>query len=274
MAVTEPTVPPPPRQPAYRLYVDEVGNPDMGASEHPTHRFLSLTGVIMSLEHVQAVVHPTLESIKQRIFGSHPDDPIFLHRKELVNKQPPFDALRDADVESQFNDELIALLRTADYAAITVVFDKLAHRERYERWRHDPYHYCLTELVERYVVWLRERDVSGDVMAEARGGAEDRRLKEEFTRVYDQGSAYVAPDEFVARLTSRQIKLRRKEHNVAGLQLADVLAHPALRGAQARRAGGSLPATFGGRLIAILENGKYVCDERGEIEGWGRRWLP
>jgi len=26
----------------YRLYVDEVGNPDMGASEDPNHRYLSL----------------------------------------------------------------------------------------------------------------------------------------------------------------------------------------------------------------------------------------
>ena len=27
----------------YRLYVDEVGNPDMGASEDPNHRYLAVT---------------------------------------------------------------------------------------------------------------------------------------------------------------------------------------------------------------------------------------
>ncbi len=30
----------------YRIYIDEVGNPDLGSSDDPNHRFLSLTGVI------------------------------------------------------------------------------------------------------------------------------------------------------------------------------------------------------------------------------------
>ena len=30
----------------YRIYIDEVGNPDLDSSEHPNHRYLSLTGVI------------------------------------------------------------------------------------------------------------------------------------------------------------------------------------------------------------------------------------
>jgi hypothetical protein len=29
----------------YRLYIDEVGNPDLESSHIPNHRFLSLTGV-------------------------------------------------------------------------------------------------------------------------------------------------------------------------------------------------------------------------------------
>ena len=34
-----------------RLYVDEVGNPDLGHSDDPNHRFLSLTGVALDLRH-------------------------------------------------------------------------------------------------------------------------------------------------------------------------------------------------------------------------------
>lgn len=33
----------------YRLYIDEVGSSDMGASHEPNHRYLSLTGIIMEL---------------------------------------------------------------------------------------------------------------------------------------------------------------------------------------------------------------------------------
>ena len=79
----------------YRLYIDEVGNSDIGSSRNPNHRYLSLTGVIAELDYVRDVLYPDLEELKRRYFGSHPDDPIVLHRKELVNKKPPFAALND-----------------------------------------------------------------------------------------------------------------------------------------------------------------------------------
>ncbi len=95
----------------YRLYVDEVGNSDLKASTDPNHRYLSLTGVIMELGYVRTTVFPAVETLKSRYFDSHPDDPLILHRKELVNKRYPFHHLRDPAVEKAFNDELLALLR-------------------------------------------------------------------------------------------------------------------------------------------------------------------
>jgi hypothetical protein len=71
----------------YRLYIDEVGNSDMGASQDPNHRYLSLTGVILELGYVDQVVHGQLEDLKRRYFGSHADEPVILHRKELVNRK-------------------------------------------------------------------------------------------------------------------------------------------------------------------------------------------
>lgn len=46
------------REPKYRLYVDEVGNADLKSSDNPNHRFLSLTGVILELNHVSQTVYP------------------------------------------------------------------------------------------------------------------------------------------------------------------------------------------------------------------------
>ena len=57
------------------MYVDEVGNADLGSSDDPNHRFLSLTGVIIELAHVESAVHPQLEALKSAYFGSHPDEP-------------------------------------------------------------------------------------------------------------------------------------------------------------------------------------------------------
>jgi hypothetical protein len=258
----------------YRLYIDEVGNPDLGASADPNHRYLSLTGVILDLAYVDNVVFPALEALKRKFFGSHPDDPIVLHRKELVNKKPPFEALQDPAAEAAFNCELLALFQTWDYTVLTVVIDKLEHQQRYRTWRFDPYHYCLTVMVERYILWLRQRVAQGDVMSESRGGKEDRRLKDSFERVCQEGSDFVPPDQFQAHLTSRQLKVKSKANNIAGLQLADLMAHASFRATLARREGRPLAANFGGQIAAILEASKYHRNAAGVIEGWGRKWLP
>ena len=94
----------------YRMYIDEVGTSDMKSSSNPNHRFLSLTGVIMELEHVRTDVFQRLEGLKSRYFESHPDEPLVLHRKELVNKRDPFESLRDPIVEANFNEYLLKLL--------------------------------------------------------------------------------------------------------------------------------------------------------------------
>lgn len=258
----------------YRMYVDEVGNSDLGASHDPNHRYLSLTGVILELEYVAQFVFPALENLKQRYFGSHPDDPVILHRKELVNKKPPFENLLVPATEAAFNQELLGLLTRLDYTVVTVIMDKLEHSERYKVWRFDPYHYCLTVLVERYVLWLQRHKAVGDVMAESRGGNEDRRLKDSFERAYGHGSDFVQSDAFARHLTSRQLKVRAKSNNVAGLQLADLIAHPSYRATLARHNREALPANFGGQIAEILEASKYNRSPHGKIDGWGRKWLP
>jgi methionine salvage enolase-phosphatase E1 len=93
----------------YRLYIDEVGNPDLESSENPNHRFLSITGVIFELNYVKEVVFPELESLKQEFFKSHPDEPIILHRKEIVNAKHPFEALKNDKIRNKFDETLLSL---------------------------------------------------------------------------------------------------------------------------------------------------------------------
>jgi len=72
----------------YRIYIDEVCNPDLESSDNPNHRFLSLTGVVLELGHVESIVHPQMEALKAKYFRSHPDEPVIFHRKEMVNAVP------------------------------------------------------------------------------------------------------------------------------------------------------------------------------------------
>ena len=152
----------------FRLYVDETGNADLRASIDPNHRYLSLTGIAMDLAYAASTAFPRLEALKARFFELHPDEPIVFHRKDMVDRRPPFQALRNRDTQVRFNDDLLGELTYLEYTVITVVIDKLDHLNRYTVWRHDPYHYCLEVLLERYIMWLKSRRGRGDIMGEVR----------------------------------------------------------------------------------------------------------
>lgn len=79
---------------------------------------------------------------------------------------------------------------------------------------------------------------------------------------------------FQERLTSKELKLKRKADNIAGLQIADLIAYPSFKATMLRQKREALPQDFGGKIAAILESGKYRCSPTGRIDGWGRKWLP
>lgn len=259
----------------YRIYVDEVGTHDLIHVDDPNQRFLSLTGVILESEYALRLLLPEMEQLKRNFFQRDPDEPVILHRKELVNKRPPFHPLRDPDTEQRFNAALLDVLTRWEYRVITVVLDKKTHRDQYQIWRYHPYHYCLAVLLERFVLFLHYGGHRGDVMVESRGGKEDRELKESYTRLYQDGSDYVPPERWQERLTSRELKAKPKKANIAGLQLADLIAHPSRREVllehqlieDDRR-------IFGDEICAILRRSKYHRHSRTEqIAGYGTKLL-
>lgn len=84
----------------HRIYIDEVGNPDLKNSDDLNHRFLCLSGVIFDLEYVSKTFQPQLEKLKEKYFEHHPDEPTILHRKELKikNKTANIAGLQLADL--------------------------------------------------------------------------------------------------------------------------------------------------------------------------------
>lgn len=259
----------------YRLYIDEVGNSDMTSSSNDlNHRYLNLTGIIIDLDHVKTDIHPQMEGLKQRFFNSHPDEPIIFHRRELSRRLYPFKVLDDPQIRQDFDTALLNYFAQWQYHIITVTIDKLELQTRYTVWQYHPYHYCLHVLLERYVMFLEKSKVTGDVLAEARGGKEDRKLKESFTNIYNTGTQYVDASRFQNVLTSREIKLKQKSNNIAGLQLADMLAHPCYKSLLASHENQPQPAGFTSKILSIIWSKFLRHSETGRVNGWGQKWLP
>ncbi len=255
----------------YRLYIDEVGDTGLKLVADPNHRFLSLTGVIAESDYVRRRIHPELEDIKARYFDSHPDEPLVLHRKELVNGRWPFQALADGDTRRAFDDELLGLIGGWDYRVITVCLDKQAFAAAGDAANYDPYHYCLGAIVGTFSDWLNRCGANGDVMTESRGNKEDKELKRYFRAMVANGSASVAAGQLQSSLTSSEVKVNAKEKNISGLQLADLIAHPSRSEILDERGLLGRPlAPYAARIVAVLA-GKYHCIAGGRQ---GKRFLP
>ncbi len=212
-----------------------------------------MTGCIFDLLYVRDTLIPELDSLKRRHFNmGDPDEPVILHREDIINHRGPFKVLQDDKRRVAFDDDLVKFFRKTDFVIITVVIDKGNHFAAYGDRAWNPYHYCLKIMLERYCGFLSYFKRTGDVMAESRGKGEDSQLKNEYRDFYQNGTSYISPEEVNRLLTSKEIKLKKKNANVAGLQVADLLAHPS-------------------KQDVLLENGIISNHETGDF---CRRILP
>ncbi len=121
------------RRPKYRIYIDEVGNNDLSFSDDFNHRFLSLTGIIFNIEYMKNTVAPIIDKLKYSFFPNHhPDEPIILHRKEMINFKYPFHILKNDEIRNRFDNILLEIINKLEYSIISVIIDKKAHNEKYK----------------------------------------------------------------------------------------------------------------------------------------------
>jgi hypothetical protein len=110
-------------------------------------------------------------------------------------------------------------------------------------------------------------------MGESRGKVEDQQLKAAYEALYDGGDLHNRAEFYQARLTSREIKLKPKSKNVAGLQLADLLAHPAKQRCLVRQGVPEVQESVFGRRVANLFWQKLRQSKEGETKGYGEIFL-
>lgn len=257
----------------YRLYLDESGDHVFRHLDEASHRYLCLLGCWFGGREYR-VFHEALERFKQKHIPHNPDDPVVLHREDIINRRKSFYRLRDLAAAAAFDRDLIDVIGGADFRMAAVVIDKKALQERYPVPAH-PYHLGMGFLLQRYCGLLNYKNRCGDVLAESRGGTEDRLLKDSYARVYARGVWMTKAESFQQALTSRELKVKRKSANIAGLQLADLLAHPVRQAIllEKKRIAGPL-APFAGQLAVVVE-GKYnrhLYDQR--VQGYGQVFFP
>ena len=256
----------------YRLYIDESGTHHYSKLNDIGKRFLGLTGVIIRSDHYESDFQPRILKIK-KLFSTDLDDLPILHREDIVNKNGPFFKLRDTTVEKKFNKLLFDLLKNANYSVCAVVLDKKSHLERYQKSAEHPYHYCLKVMLERYLHFLEIRG-KGDVMAESRGRFEDMELKRVYRNYYKQGSHFSTKEYVQSFLTSKELKIKKKDKGIFGLEIADLLSLATkLDVLSTNKLIAPLKTNFNKKITTKLQPKYCRGNNSRSIKGYGKKML-
>ena len=207
----------------YRLFVDESGDHTYRQLDDLSRRYLGLSGLLIRKSVYDPAIPLALEGLKKRFFRYDADNPPVLDRRSLIDRKSSFGVLRDSDLNAAWTEELLRLYRDLRAQVFTVVIDKREHQERYPADAWNPYSYSLAVLLNRVAGWLRGQ-ATADIMPESRGTNEDNQLLASYVELRANGS-YLAPaDRYRTSFPEERLLFRKKEHNVAGLQLVDLIA--------------------------------------------------
>lgn len=257
----------------YRMYIDESGDHVMmndAALLRDSHRYFALVGCWMTRS-VYTAFNDAMEELKRKHFAHDVDNPVVLHREEIIRCSGSFFKLRDQNNRDAFDNDLLGLIKTTDFKVCGVIVDKYQHKSQYMTPFH-VYHMALDFLLQRYCGFLNHKCRQGDVMAESRGGKEDVQLGKAFFNIYANGDNLRDAEFYQRALTSKKIKLKKKEHNVCGLQLVDILANPLRRYVLLKcQRVEAQPTSYESRVFELLRTKFNQNTHSGKVEGYG--WL-
>ncbi|HUI87372.1 MAG TPA: DUF3800 domain-containing protein [Anaerolineales bacterium] len=260
--------------PQYRIYIDESGDHTYNHCDEDSKRYLGLVGCVIENDHYRTKFQPDFEAFKQKHFPHNPDDPVIFVRSKIVSKYGAFWRLKDKNKRDAFNEELLQFIEGHNFMVIAVVIDKKTHLDSYGIAAYHPYHFCVAAMMERYCGWLDRLGRMGDAMAESRAG-EDKFLKEAFRHLYCNGTYFHRPPFFQKGLTSAEIKLKCKDANIAGLQLADLLAHPCKEEILIQKGLiTDIRGDFTKKFREVIEKKYNHHFYSGRIDGYGKVFLP
>ena len=256
------------------MFIDDTGNVDSAATNHPQRRFASITGVIFELDYLEQTFEPSFLRLKERHCGLAPHGkPPILHLRRIKKAEGPFQFMRDAERRAAWQRDTLSMYHRAKYTVVTVCVDKIAFYAAHPNWTGDVYELLVGNAIERYFYFLRGRG-TGDVLAEAVNGQLDTQLKELYRRFYLNGTDHIPADGLQKVLSSRQIKIKPKNADVQGLQMADLLASTCFSHCRRIYADGPAFDPFAMSVANIIEGEKFYRARNGNPHGYGRVWRP
>lgn len=201
----------------YVVYVDESGDHSLASIDKDYPVFV-LALCVFHKRHYAEKIAPAVQKLKFNYFGH---DCVVLHENEIRKQKGDFAFLSHLPTRNEFMERLSSVMEASNFILIAGVVDKV-RLSRGDGARSNPYHIALgicLEVLREFLAEKKQDQVKTHVLVECRGKKEDAELELEFRRICDGEN----PGN---RVLPFDIVFADKKTNLAGLQLADLVARP------------------------------------------------
>lgn len=239
------------------VFLDESGDHSLSKID-PQYPMFVLAGCVFEMGYYEDVVVPEIKAFKKDLLGS---DKIILHTEDITHNRNGFERVMEAEFRKNFYQKINAVLSKLEYKILACAIKKDAHFKKYGLAAIDPYMLSLDCIVERLVFELEEINQTGIIIAESRNSILDNELELAFLNLKVQGTSYVSASR-VKKAVS-QLSIKDKKENIAGLQIADLIASPIGRSILAKK----------NQIDYAMIEGKYR-NKGGKYMGYGLVVLP
>lgn len=240
----------------YLVFVDESGDHNL-APHDASYPIFVLAFLIIERKEYQ-VAETGLQEFKLKHFGR---TVIILHEHKITKHKGEFVFLVNEACRYAFFEDLNALMQRLNYTIIATAI----HKQRFAgQYRHckNPYHLALEFCMERLYFFLKRKGnlCKTPIVFGSRGHKEDAELKQVFLKLRAAGR----PRDNQGLPFTMDFAL--KQANIAGLQIADLIARPV-----GRRV---LNPTQQNRAFTILEKKLDCMPDRKRYLGYGLKIFP
>lgn len=202
------------------MFLDESGDHSLDKID-PQYPLFVLAGVILDEEYAKTTLEEKLRVFKLDLFGTND---IVLHTADITRNRGGFERMKEPEFRHRFYERLNGLIGSLEFKVVACAIQKDEHLKRYGLSAIDPYLLSLHVLVERFIFEVNTERTEGTIIAESRGGTLDNELELAFLNLKIQGTRYVQASEIRRKIQG--LVFKDKQRNVAGLQLADLVATP------------------------------------------------
>lgn len=202
------------------LYLDESGDHDL-INIDTNYPVFVLSGCILDSGYHDKVLKPSLDKFKRDVLGR---TDIILHYADYTRDGVGFEIMSDTTKREDFYRRLNKLIGNTNFTLLACIIDKTEHLKHY-RYPINPYILSLEIIIEKFVMFLNKEKEQGMIIAESRNNQLDNELNLAFLDIKIRGTRFLNPSEIVDKIDNH-FYIKKKEENVAGLQLIDSVITP------------------------------------------------